>query len=113
MGKQKELGEFENNLDRYRKAGEPHTSPAAAETAIRAFYDELSELRVKHKIKDLYVIYNIAVIEKDGKETALSGMTGFGTQSLWVSMTACAFGAEKASHERTIRRLLAQDDEST
>ena len=111
MKNQKTLGgEFEPDHARYRKASEPHESPKASKEAMKAFCKELAELRVKHKVKDLYVIYNVAQIEKDGRETSYSGMTGFGTQSLWVSMTACAYGAEKANHEQNIRRMLSQDE---
>ena len=108
--KQKQLGDFEENQSRYRKASEPHESPKAAKEAIAEFYDELSALRVKYQIKDLYVIYNVALLEENGEETCATGTTGFGTQSLWVAMTACAYGAEKAHHERNIRRMLSQDE---
>jgi hypothetical protein len=105
---QKPLGEeFQPNAKRYREASEPHESPAAAQKAIQAFYDELAELRVKYRIRDLYVIYNASVIEESGEETAATGMTGFGTQSLWESMVACAYGVEKQKKESLIRKLLA------
>lgn len=100
-------GEFEPNWKRYRKASEPHASMDAAEKAMQAFFDEVAELRVKHQIRDVLLICNVCLIEKDDTETVASGTIGFGTQSLFESMAACAYGTEKARNEERIRRLLS------
>lgn len=109
--KQQSLGgEFREDEARYRQCSEPHESPEAAQKAIEEFYAELAELRVKYRVRDLYLIYNVAITEEDGTDTVASGVTGFGTQSLWESMAACAYGIEKQKKEETIRKLLAGRD---
>lgn len=98
--------EFESNQARYRRACEPHATPEEAEKAVRALYAEIAELRVKYKIKDLYIVYNVALTEKDGSESVASGMTGFGDQALFEPMAACAYGYEKRKREEVIRQML-------
>ena len=108
MPEQKTLGgEFDPDPARYRKASEPHESMAAAEESLAAFHEELAELRTKHHIKDLYVVYNVAVFEENGTETVHTAVNGYGDQSRWEAMAATAYGFEKASHDRAIRQMLA------
>lgn len=99
--------EFVSDPERYRRASVPHESPAKAQGALDAFCDELSALRLKYRIRDLYAICNVGVVESDGSETTMHGTTGFGSQSLWASMTAYAFGKEKALQEKKLRDLVA------
>lgn len=106
--KQQSLGdEFVMDAERYRKCSEPHESPEAAAEAIARFFDELSALRVKYRIRDLYVIYNVIIKESDGTETVGTSTVGLGMQNLFESMTACAYGLEKQKKEETIRKMLA------
>ena len=97
---------FEPNMKRYRQAAEPHESNAAAEIAITAFYAELGELRVKHKIKDLLVVYGVNVLDENGDEGCKMGTTAFGTQSLFESMAAMAYGVHKERNAAMMRELL-------
>ena len=53
-------GGFEPDPARYRKAAEPHESRQDAENALKAFYNELSELRVKYRIKD--ILFTLALL---------------------------------------------------
>ena len=103
---QKPLDGFEPNAQRYREASEPHKSEEAANEALEAFFHELSELRVKHHVKDLLLIYGVAVEDADGQEYAAMGTTGFGNQTLWESMAAFAFGQEKAKRQARLGKLL-------
>ena len=110
---EKPSGEFEPDPARYRKASEPHTSPEAADEAVGAFLGDVAELRVKHKIRDLLIVYGLCLIERDGSETSGVGISGFGNQSLWESMAACAYGREKAARETRIRHLLSAAENDT
>ena len=108
MAKQKKLEDgFQPDLARYRKASEPHKSIDAMKEACHQFYDELSELRVKYQVRDLYVIYNFAVIEDDGSESISAGTTGFGNPSLFLPMAATAYGIEKEAHEELMRKMIS------
>lgn len=102
-------GEFEPNPARYRKAAEPHASPEAASEAVEAFFDEVAELRVKYKIRDLLMVYGLCFTERDGSKTTSLGVSGFGNQTLWESMAAFAYGREKAARETRIRQLLSAE----
>lgn len=104
--KKQQSGEFEPNWKRFRAASEPHESTEAAEKAIAAFYAEVGEARLKHKIRDVYLVCNVCLIEND-VETIANNTMGFGTQSLFESMAACAYGFEKARSEERMRRLLS------
>lgn len=106
--KQKTLpGGFEPNADRYREASKPHGSPEAADKAIRAFYDAIGELREKYHVKDLVLVYGIAVVEADGEEHNAMGVSGFGTQTLWEAMAAFAYGTYRKQREVMMRGLLS------
>jgi len=102
-------GGFEPDLKRYRQASEPHSTRADAEAAAKAFYDDLAELRVKHRIRDVLVVYSVSFEEND-QELSSFGLTGFGNQTLWESMAAFAYGSEKRSRETRIAELLKACD---
>ncbi len=103
-------GGFKPDPKRYRQASEPHPSRQAAEEAVNAFYDELSELRVKHRIRDMLVVYSVSFEEKDGQESASFGNTGFGNPSLWESMAAFVYGVEKRRREENISQMLRSEE---
>lgn len=112
MAKQKSLSDdFKPNEARYRKASQPHATPEVAQAALEEFYDEVSELRVKYQIRDLYMIYNAAVLLPDGEEKVATGTAGFGDAHIWESMLAAAYGTEKRKREETLRQLLAGEVE--
>ena len=107
MSKQESLGGFEPDAARYRKASEPHESSEAASKAIKAFYDEVSELRVKYKMRDLFLIWTVCEIDENGDEVVSVGSSGFGNQSMWLSMVATAYGALREKHETLMKRLIS------
>ncbi len=104
---QKTLDGFVPNAKRYREASEPHKSKTAANEALAVFIEELNELRVKHRIKDLLLVYGVSVLDADGNESVAMGTAGFGNQTFWESMAAFAFGHEQTKREQRIRELLS------
>lgn len=105
MAKQKVIDGFEPNMERYRKASQPHESEEAAHKSLREFQRELEELRIKYRVRDLYVICTATMIENGG-EVALSTSFKYGTQTMWIMMAAQAYGEEKSAHEAMVRKLL-------
>ena len=108
--KQKPLDGFVPDCERYREASEPHPSVEAAEEAVKAFFDEVGALRVKYHMKDLLLVWGVAVIDPDGVEMASMGLSGFGNQALWESMAAFAYGVEKTNRAKRIGELLREGD---
>lgn len=90
----------------------PHESQVAAEEAVKAFFAEVGELRIKYHIKDLLLVWGVVAAEADGNETSSMGVSGFGNQSLWEAMAAFAYGSQKAENAARIRQLLQGDVES-
>lgn len=111
--KQKKLsGQFEPNPKRYREASRPHESPEAAEEAVKAFFDEVADLRTKYQIGDLLLIWCVSFTSTNGTERGSMGVSGMGNQALWESMAAFAYGGEKASREARIQELLSAREPS-
>lgn len=104
--KQKPLDGFIPDHKRYREASEPHASVEAAKEAVQAFFEDVGELRVKHHIKDLLLVWGVTLVDPEGEEISSMGLSGFGTQSMWESMAAFAYGVEKARHVERIGKLL-------
>ncbi len=98
--------EFKSDPARYREASIPHESEAAANEAIANFDKAVGELRVKYQIKDVLVIYGVAILGDNGGEYAAMGSMALGNQTLWESMAAYAYGREKAAREQRIGKLL-------
>ena len=101
------MSEFVPNAQRYQEASEPHKSKEAADEAIKAFFKELGELRLKYHIKDLLTIYGVSILDTDCSESVAMGCNGFGNQTLWLAMAAFGYGQEKAAHQQLIAKLLA------
>lgn len=106
--KQQPLDGFVPDAKRYREASEPHASADAADEAVKAFFDEVAELRTKHHIKDLLMIWGVAYMAPGEEEVASMGLSGFGNRALWESMAAYAYGTEKAVREQRIGLLLGK-----
>jgi len=58
---------LENDSVTYRKMCEPFASVEEANAAAQAFGDELYELRVKHRMKDVLFAIESAIAGKDGE----------------------------------------------
>ena len=99
-------GEFAPSMARYREASRPHESPEAGAAAVAEFLSELAELRVKYAIRDLYVIFHVSLIDPSGAENISGGTAGFGAQEVFESMTARAFGVERARRDARIREAV-------
>lgn len=96
----------EKNPARYRDLSKPFENYDVANKALSAFYDELSELRQKHKIANVYVILKVNAVGEDGEEgEALSSMhMGSGLEA--ESLCAWAYGREQSRREQAIAALL-------
>jgi hypothetical protein len=99
-------GDFVSNPARYREASQPHASPEAAAQALSEFFKELSSLRLKHRIRDLYCVAQLAIVEAGGEEEVRASTMGFGNDDSFEGLAAMAYGYERKRREERIGRLL-------
>lgn len=96
-----------NDPANYRKLAEPFPDSESANGAINAFWEELYELRNKHRLANLHVTISVNVAYPEGEVPVMVTLhMGDALQAL--PMAAWAFGHEKASHEDVITAALAQ-----
>lgn len=96
------------NPDLYREMSQPFANADEAEKALTGFFEELGELRKKHRIANAYTIIAVMVVGSDGEEgeVVTSGMYGDSLRA--ESLTAWAFGHESAQRQEKIAKLIAQ-----
>ncbi len=91
----------------YRKMLEPFESDAAANAALEAFFNDLRELRAKHRIADVYTIAMINSIQPDGTEGQAMARAMNGNGLNGETMVAWALGQEQANRQQNIATILA------
>lgn len=105
MAKKEEQGELIRDPSTYRAMSEPYATEQESSDALNAFFRELRELRIKHRIADTYTIASVSVIDASGEEgeRITSGFNGSSAKAL--SMVAWAFGREQREHDALVRAL--------
>lgn len=94
-----------DNPKRYRAMSEPFPSSDAAEEAIKGFFEEAELLRVKHRLRDVYIIIGGTVMYGDDEGGFItSGMIGDTGNA--ESMAAWALGHESAARQTRIAKIL-------
>lgn len=100
----------------YRKLSEPFESDEAANAALLAFQDELYELRVKHRIKDLAWVAEINIARPvdgdDDSECEFPAIVSnhYGDSMRSASLFAYAHGEAVVRHERAVAEFRAVGD---
>lgn len=98
------MPEKKHDPGNYRKLSDPRTI-ADTDAALSAFWDEFYELRNKHGLPDVYVVFRLPVIDDRGEEgVAMTRMTA-GSEVYAESMIAWAFGMETAVRQERIAGL--------
>ena len=83
------------NPELYKKLSEPFESDEAANAALSGFYEDLSALREKHKLRDVIAIVELSSKQADGSVRAGQGSVCFGDQLLKPRMlTSALFKAQ-------------------
>ena len=101
-----------NDPKLYTELNKPFASMDEANAASAAFFEELAELRKKHRIANLVVLAKVSMLadEGDGAPFEVEGMSSLllGDSRAHLPMLAHAFGAEQnAEQERTARIIAA------
>lgn len=99
-------GKITNDPENYYKLSAPYESEDAADEAISKFYEELGELRKKHKIPDLLIVIKATVRHKDGKVGQMMGQYAYGSTLDHLAMAAYVYGQLQAEHKELINKLI-------
>lgn len=89
------------NPSLYRDLDKPFESPASANVAVQAFWDDVYALREKHRIPDILMVMRVPLDEGD----SFVMMTA-GNQLYAESMAAFGFGQATADRQQMISRVL-------
>jgi hypothetical protein len=90
----------------YRRMSEPFANVEEAGAAYEAFMKELVELRKRHRIKDVFVVSEIAVITADG-EAAATMVAHLGDAMHELALAAYGFGEASERQKRIIEQAQA------
>lgn len=103
---QEELPQVEIDPARYRKLSEPYASKEAGQAAIVAFFKDLGEIRVKHKIPDLYLVIRATVLTEDQEEGTVTTSIHFGNELEAEGMLAWALGRVQSERQDRTAKML-------
>lgn len=98
----------EKNSARYRDMSVPYESHEAASKAIDAFYEELNEIRAKHRIADLTVVIAVNYNLASGDETTAMCTAHIGDGMKHLAHAAFMYGEAKRGHEEMLGGWLAK-----
>lgn len=102
---------FKSDPENYYKMSEPFESTDIANDAIGKFMEELSELRKKHNIRDVYVIIYDTAKLKEGDVGEFITTGNFGNQMNCLPMAAYAYGQEQSEHKERISKMISKKAE--
>lgn len=94
-----------HNPKRYREMSEPYPNYEEASKAIDAFYDELTALRAKHRIADVYFVMSTSYALSDGDQTNAMVIGHLGDSLKKLQMAAYGYGTAQEEHRATIEQL--------
>jgi hypothetical protein len=102
-----------NDMNVYRKLQEPFATVAEANAAIEKFLEELYELRVKHRLKDVLIAVESSVIYEDGAEGSPIAYAFYGDQTNAEKVAAYVFGRISGDRQEAISRAVERGLENT
>lgn len=94
----------------YREMAVPFPSEAAANGAMARFFEEVGELRKKHKITDVYFVVggSVATDDPEYPESQFMAPMMYGNQLNAEPLLAYALGFEQRKRQERIGTLLSQ-----
>lgn len=91
----------------YRQLSVPFPSVDDANASIKAFCDELAELRKKHRIRDLLFTIRIGLVDEAGTEGDSTLVNHFGDRASMESMAAYTYGTMSARRQELMRAYVS------
>lgn len=99
---------FKANPGRYRDMSVPHPLMEALNDALKAFQEELSALRVKHKIRDVLVLLQSPYLSADGEEIDAGVHFGFGDAMKHESQLAFTLGVVQGERQEMVAKFMSR-----
>lgn len=90
---------------RFRQCAEPRSREEIT-AAMDAFHEAVSAARLEHRIRNVYVVADIAVLESDGQESTAQVSFSYGAAWMALPLVAAAYGSEKQRHVEMLAKLL-------
>lgn len=100
-----------NDPKTYREMAVPFADGETANAALSAFYEGVTELRKKHRIKNAIVLCEVGYIV-DGQEVDGSSKLLLGSSEEHLLMLAYAYGEARQRHEDLIALAVASGKKS-
>jgi hypothetical protein len=98
--------EIKSDPTNYRIMSEPFETPEKANEALKAFNEELSELRKKHKISDLLYVIKDSCYYPDGEIGYFMQHSHFGDILQAEAMAAYLYGKEQSETRERMNKLI-------
>lgn len=98
--------EFKSDPTNYRLMSEPFETPEKANEALRAFNEELSELRKKHKISDLLYVIKDSCYYPDGEIGYFLQHSSFGNSLETEAMAAYLYGKTQSESRERLNKFI-------
>ncbi len=104
------MAEYKKHHRRYHTLSAPFASIEEADDAVKAFHKELAELRVKHKIPDLFVVMGISFQVEANEEgddlRSIMVPAYMGDQSHQERLAAFGFGVASAERQEETAKVV-------
>lgn len=99
---------FKSDTENYYNMSEPFNGEKEANEAVGKFFEELGELRKKHKIRDVLVVLYDSVKYDDGNCGEFMCTGNYGNQINCLPMAAYLYGQEQSEHVERINKMVSK-----
>ncbi len=89
----------------YREMSEPFKTPDEANAAIKAFFDDLGDIRKKHGLRDVLCVIQGSCIYPDQGEGEFITTAMHGSEDEAEPMAAYALGLHEAERRERINKI--------
>lgn len=90
----------------YRKLSEPMATSQEADAALEAFWEELYELRNKHRITDVSIVFRVNYLADDGQEASVTSTAHYGDVNNHEAMMAFGLGQAAAERQERVGKMI-------
>ena len=96
------------NNELYRELSIPFESVDKANEKVKAFCEELYDLRVKYRIRDLLYVIRIGCVRDDGDEADATIVNHYGASENMEGIAAYAYGQLSARRAEAVQDQMSQ-----
>lgn len=101
---------FKHDPKLYLEMCQPHESADEAGKQIKAFFEEIGELRKRYRIADVHIIAQTNCLVPSGAMGIAGLSMHYGDSANGLTMTAREYARERQAHRAMLDRLLAMTD---